>query len=52
MLINRFFPDRKLYLFDTFEGFNEKDNGTERTENFSDPERLDFSGTSADISGA
>jgi len=23
--INKFFPDRKLYLFDTFEGFSEKD---------------------------
>jgi len=24
-LINRAFPDRKLYLFDTFEGFNDSD---------------------------
>lgn len=23
--INKFFPDKKLYLFDTFEGFNKKD---------------------------
>lgn len=23
--INRYFPEKKLYLFDTFEGFNEKD---------------------------
>lgn len=24
-LLNRYFPDRKLYLFDTFEGFDERD---------------------------
>ncbi|RKD34827.1 TylF/MycF/NovP-related O-methyltransferase [Lacrimispora algidixylanolytica] len=24
-LMNKFFPDRKLYLFDTFEGFDERD---------------------------
>ena len=28
--INHYFPDRKLYLFDTFEGFDRRDIGTER----------------------
>ena len=32
--INKYFPDRKLYLFDTFEGFSEKDIEAERS--FSD----------------
>ena len=38
-LINEAFPDRKLYLFDTFEGFNEKDvkkeKGTAEIQDFS-----------------
>lgn len=29
--LNEFFPDRKLYLFDTFEGFDEKDLEVERS---------------------
>jgi len=33
--INRIFPDKKLYLFDTFEGFNEKDIVVEKRNNFS-----------------
>ena len=37
--INEYFPDRKLYLFDTFEGFNEKEFAREKvkgnvTENY------------------
>lgn len=28
--INKFFPDRKLYLFDTFEGFDDKDIAAEK----------------------
>lgn len=43
--INRFFPDRKLYLFDTFEGFDERDAKIERSENFSSATQ-DFSQTS------
>lgn len=34
MYINDYFSDRKLYLFDTFEGFSDKDLATER--NFGD----------------
>jgi O-methyltransferase len=33
--LNVAFPDRKLYLFDTFEGFNEKDISTENINNYS-----------------
>jgi len=33
--INVLFPDRKFYLFDTFEGFSEKDQQTERQKSFS-----------------
>ena len=31
--INRVFPSRKLYLFDTFEGFDEKEAATEKQKN-------------------
>jgi O-methyltransferase len=44
--INIAFPDRKLYLFDTFEGFNEKDLEIERTRKYSHSQKKDFSGTS------
>jgi len=43
--INTVFPDRKLYLFDTFEGFDERDLGTEVGKGFSSGDQ-DFSGTS------
>jgi O-methyltransferase len=43
--LNQLFPDRKLYLFDTFEGFNEKDITTEHQKGFSGGEQ-DFSKTS------
>lgn len=45
--INLYFPDRKLYLFDTFEGFDEKDVKTERSANYSTGEQ-DFSNTSVE----
>ena len=48
MLINRYFPDRKLYLFDTFEGFDTKDSEVEKSEKFSDASQ-DFSETSAEL---
>lgn len=35
-VINEFFPDRKLYLFDTFEGFDERDILYEEKNKFSD----------------
>lgn len=35
-MISRFFPDRKLYLFDTFEGFDSRDIAVERESHYSD----------------
>lgn len=43
--INQYFPDRTLYLFDTFEGFNQTDIAKEKQNNFSTGEQ-DFSDTS------
>jgi O-methyltransferase len=43
--INEFFPGRKLYLFDTFEGFDQRDTAEERSKNYS-PGTQDFSDTS------
>lgn len=43
--INQCFPDRKLYLFDTFEGFDERDVVIERTKGIGEGKQ-DFSGTS------
>ncbi|MDR1874168.1 MAG: hypothetical protein LBQ90_04015 [Synergistaceae bacterium] len=40
--INRAFPDRKLYLFDTFEGFCERDVEVERRSGFSSAGAGDF----------
>ena len=47
-LINHYFPDKKLYLFDTFEGFDKKDIDTDREKNFSDGTQ-DFSQTSIEL---
>jgi len=33
--INGYFPEKKLYLFDTFEGFDERDVSVEKRQNFS-----------------
>jgi O-methyltransferase len=46
--INQLFPDKKLYLFDTFEGFDQKDISTEKQSNFSSGEQ-DFSDTSVEL---
>lgn len=46
--VNQLFPDKKLYLFDTFEGFNQKDISTEKHSNFSSGEQ-DFSDTSVEL---
>lgn len=46
--INQLFPDKKLYLFDTFEGFDQKDIATEKQSNFSSGEQ-DFSDTSVEL---
>ncbi len=43
--LNILFPDKKLYLFDTFEGFNNKDIEKEISKNYSDGSQ-DFSNTS------
>jgi len=43
--INQYFPDRQLYLFDTFEGFSNSDIKTEQKHNFSTGSQ-DFSNTS------
>lgn len=43
--INQYFPGRKLYLFDTFEGFDKRDIAKEKKESFSTGEQ-DFSNTS------
>ncbi len=46
--LNQLFPGKKLYLFDTFEGFNQKDISTEKHESFSSGEQ-DFSDTSVEL---
>jgi O-methyltransferase len=45
--INLYFPDRKLYLFDTFEGFDARDVHREKNEEFSSGAQ-DFTNTSVD----
>jgi len=47
-LINRAFPDRKLYLFDTFEGFDPKEHDADQEQGFIS-KADDFSGTSVDL---
>ncbi len=46
--INQLFPDRKLYLFDTFEGFDKRDQKNEDAANRFN-EKLDFTNTSVDL---
>jgi len=46
--INRAFPDKKLYLFDTFEGFNKQDIKTELEKGYSTGEQ-DFSETTVEL---
>ena len=47
--INIAFPDRKLYLFDTFEGFAAEDIETEKEKSYSKMENNDFSDTSVSL---
>jgi len=47
--INTYFPDRKLYLFDTFEGFDKKDVEVEAHSGFSNVKEHYYSETSEDI---
>lgn len=46
--INSFFPDRKFYLFDTFEGFHEQDIKIDKGAGYSTGEQ-DFSNTSIEL---
>lgn len=46
--LNTLFPDRELLLFDTFEGFDEKDILTERENNYSHAEVKNFADTSVE----
>lgn len=46
--LSKIFPDRKLYLFDTFEGFDTKDVIIEKENNYSTGDQ-DFSDTSVDF---
>ena len=46
--MNLIFPEKKLYLFDTFEGFSQRDKQTELTKSFSTAEQ-DFSNTSINL---
>lgn len=46
--INLAFPDKTLYLFDTFEGFNEQDIQFERNSNYSEGKQ-NFSDTSVNV---
>src|SRR3712207_520792 len=45
--LNQLFPDRTLYLFDTFEGFDSKDVNIDKNKGFSGGEQ-DFSNTSVE----
>ena len=47
-MINHYFPDRKLYLFDTFKGFDERDILHDREKKLSKA-TADWSGTSVEI---
>lgn len=47
-LLNEAFPDRRLYLFDTFEGFNATDVTIEKTKSFSTGTQ-DFSNTNVEL---
>ena len=49
VLISAAFPDRKIHLFDTFEGFSEKDVATEQIQGFSHAKTGDFSETAEDL---
>lgn len=54
-LISKLFHDKKFYLFDTFEGFSERDlkmEGGESSKKYSESTTLDFTNTSvAEVSG-
>ena len=47
--INRLFPNKKLYLFDTFEGFNSEDVSIENSHGYSKAKEGDFSDTNMEL---
>lgn len=47
--INRLFPNKKLYLFDTFEGFNSEDVNIENSHGYSKAKVGDFSDTNIEL---
>jgi len=47
--INEYFPDRKLFLFDTWSGFDSRDISIEKNKNFSSAEIADYANTSAEM---
>jgi O-methyltransferase len=47
--INRVFPDKKLYLFDTFTGFDERDISIEKRNNYSEYGEAHLSTTSEEL---
>lgn len=47
--INQIFPDRKLYLFDTFDGFNENDVKIEKANKYYVPDENDFKRTNENV---
>ena len=47
--INKYFPDRTLYLFDTFEGFDRRDVEVEIDRGLSNVKEKYYSETSADL---
>lgn len=46
--LNELFPDRRLYIFDTFEGFDERDVNTEKRLKVSGAQEKDFADTSVE----
>lgn len=47
--INKLFPDKKLYLFDTFEGFYDEDLEIERNHGYSKAKEGNFSDTNVEL---
>lgn len=47
--INKLFPNKKLYLFDTFEGFSSQDIDIEKNFGYSKAKESDFSDTSIEL---
>ena len=47
--LNALFPDRSLYLFDTFEGFDERDMALEESRGYSRPGQDEFRDTGIDV---